>query len=376
MEGGGMGILPDSDLTNMKRGELFSQEVFWRDHQPWLKSCGYLLRPRYQPDWVASWIKDTSKEWPNCEDGESLLYPDLNDAIRVSDGSLVMIKRLQLPHFRGEVEAGRFFSTEPLASDPRNHCIPFLDVLEIPDQDNAVLIVMPLLQDFGIPPFETIGEVVDFFGQLFEGLYFMHINKVAHRDCKFNNVMMDATKLYPSPPHPINLKKRRDYTGPATPTTRTLKPVKYYFIDFGLSRRYDLAAPLESRLEEPGWGGDDTVPEFTKGTPCDPFPVDVYCLGNLIRRHFLKGFHHIKAKRGLRFMDPLIADMTREDPKDRPTMEQVVKRFEEIRGQLSGWKLRSRLVDADESPISGVFRSVVHWTKQVGLIGQRVQPIP
>lgn len=50
-------------------GKLMPGEYFWRDHQPWLETRGYKLRPRYSPDWVASWL-GTSKKYSNCEDGQ------------------------------------------------------------------------------------------------------------------------------------------------------------------------------------------------------------------------------------------------------------------------------------------------------------------
>lgn len=49
---------------------LWPSEVFWRDHQPWLEERGYLLRPRYQPDWVPWWT-GVRKDWSRCEDGQS-----------------------------------------------------------------------------------------------------------------------------------------------------------------------------------------------------------------------------------------------------------------------------------------------------------------
>ena len=45
-------VLPES--KNIDLGVLLSRELFWRDHQPWLEEKGYMLRPRYKPDWVAS----------------------------------------------------------------------------------------------------------------------------------------------------------------------------------------------------------------------------------------------------------------------------------------------------------------------------------
>lgn len=98
--------------------------------------------------------------------------------------------------------------------------------------------------------------------------------------------MMDATPLYPVPYHPFAILMKRDYSGWAKHLTRTQRPVKYYLIDFGISRRYD---PKDGPpFEDPIYGGDKSVPEFARSLdPCDPFPTDVYYLGNMIRRHFL-----------------------------------------------------------------------------------------
>jgi hypothetical protein len=99
--------------------------------------------------------------------------------------------------------------------------------------------------------------------------------------------MADASPLYDSPPHPFASHMKRDFSGEVkSSSNRTRSPIRYYLVDFGLSRRYN---PEDGpHLEPPGWGGDKTVPEFLASTDlCDPFPVDVYCLGNAIKRHFL-----------------------------------------------------------------------------------------
>lgn len=43
------------DATAMAEYRLYSVEIYWRDHYFWFKEHGYLLRPRYHPEWVASW---------------------------------------------------------------------------------------------------------------------------------------------------------------------------------------------------------------------------------------------------------------------------------------------------------------------------------
>lgn len=74
------------------------------------------------------------------------------------------------------------------------------DVLDVPDEPDCKLIVMPFLRTFYDPRFLTVGEAVEFFRQAFEvrvapsllssippliidvqGLRFMHAHHVAHR---------------------------------------------------------------------------------------------------------------------------------------------------------------------------------------------------
>lgn len=59
-------------------------------------------------------------------------------------------------------------------------------------------------------------------------------------------------------------------------------------------------------------------------------------------------------------MAPLVEEMTRQQPGDRPTIEQVIRRFQEIQGSLPEKKLRSRYVYRDESLLARPFRAVRH----------------
>ena len=79
-----------------------------------------------------------------------------------------MLKRVQMSRYPHEVEIAQFFSAEPLASNPKNCCVPIYDVLRIPNDEDAAILVMPLLYEFVQPLFETVGELVEFFRQIFE----------------------------------------------------------------------------------------------------------------------------------------------------------------------------------------------------------------
>jgi hypothetical protein len=144
-----------------------------------------MLRPRYMPDWEPSWSgKEIVSEW-DYADGVPLhvssmyvcttIYDDLKqrgtvicDGTRMSDGTYVALKILKPSIHPYEIDIGTFFSSDSLAHNPRNHCVPILEVLKVPDDDDMVIIVMPLLRYWDSPPFETVGEVVEFLGQLLE----------------------------------------------------------------------------------------------------------------------------------------------------------------------------------------------------------------
>ena len=57
---------PLPPLTSMSQN-LHDTEIFWRDHQKWLQSEGYMLRARYMPNWKPSW-EGTDKLRTLCED--------------------------------------------------------------------------------------------------------------------------------------------------------------------------------------------------------------------------------------------------------------------------------------------------------------------
>ncbi|KAG6855271.1 hypothetical protein H0H87_005757 [Tephrocybe sp. NHM501043] len=175
--------------------------------------------------------------------------------------------------------------------------------------------------------------------------------------------MADVGHLFNAPPHPFEDDMRRDFKGEAcVVTSRTKKPVKYYLLDFDLSREY---LPGAHRLEIPPWGGDKSVPEhLLPGQPlCDPFPVDVYCLGNCIRRAFLDGWLTImKPKEGFEFMRELIDDMTNPEPEKRPQMKEAVARLEAIVKGLSDDHLRSPVLEVGQH--LKWKKRLAHWAKQ------------
>ncbi|KAI4520858.1 hypothetical protein K525DRAFT_285554 [Schizophyllum commune Loenen D] len=365
-------------------------EQWWVDHREWLENRGYLLRPRFTPGWQPSW-HDPKVNVDDAEDRFPADRPNVLDAIKLPHGEPVMLKRVNKQH-SNEVDITTMLSSPSLAKDSRNHCVPVYDVLEIPDDDDLRILVLPLLRKYDDPPFDTVGEVVDCLRQVLECVQFLHEHNISHADFHRLNIMMDASPLFAVPFHPIRQTVRRDFKGPAEASyTRTERPVKYYIIDFGLSIRYESVDPPPS--EVPVLGGDKSVPEF-KGDdpskrygglskPYNPFPTDVYCLGNWIREDFLDGFHNEKTgevirskKLGFEFLRPLVDDMTQADPSARPNMDQVAERFESIVSSLSTSKLRSRVAKANDHPLYNMYWATKHWVRRVKLVAFRRPALP
>jgi hypothetical protein len=232
-----------------------------------------------------------------------------------------MLKKVPIREGPYELQINRLFSTEPLYSNPRNHCVHLLDVIELPNE--PPILVHPLLRPYHKPPLRTFGEFVTFFAQICEVcllcLYMARIGSLNlqgcsiyarksccpsvcsrsilsfprgsiltyARDCTHGNIMLDPSNMYPGSFHPVRMSRSKDFRHKAKAYSRTRRPSRYLLIDFGLSRHYDPAngPPLDKPLR----GGDKSAPEHQDGKAlCNPFPTDVYYLGNLVREYFMK----------------------------------------------------------------------------------------
>jgi hypothetical protein len=107
------------------------------------------------------------------------------------------------------------------------------------------------------------------------------------RDCTSENIMLDPSNMYPDSFHPADMRRNKDFCRKAKRYSRTWRPSRYFLIDFSLSRLYDPANGPP--LDDPVQSGDKSAPEHqNRETPCNPFPTDVYYLGNLIREDFMQ----------------------------------------------------------------------------------------
>ncbi|KAJ7726442.1 hypothetical protein DFH07DRAFT_852778, partial [Mycena maculata] len=347
-------------------------ERYWHQQRAFLARSGYRLRPKFNPDFafkISGLGRRALKEYRTHHWRSTIM-----DAERICDGHKVMLKSVSTKLHPNEVKIAQFFSSPPHVGNPRNHCIPIFEVLQDLDDPDKQILVMPHFIAFDQPRFDTVGEVVDCFRQIFEGLQYMHENFVAHRDCGIMNLLQDPTQLYPAGFHPVHTRRDPSFEGNALHITRTECWPRFYIIDFGLSHQYDPAegVPFEDVIR----GGDKSPPEH-RHDACNPFPTDIYFLGNLLKDEFLYSTHpydYIDSRRfihdPLDFLTPLLDDMTLKDPAQRPTISEVIQRFDDLCRPLGWWHLRQpgqKLYWTDVVP---------HRWKQFKRVLRRVPAVP
>ncbi|KAL5638219.1 hypothetical protein ACGC1H_005054 [Rhizoctonia solani] len=304
---------------------LNNTEQEWVIHEPYLKAKGYTLRPRYRPDWVPSW-KSNGKYPADCEDSWELPAVKTLDAIRDQDNKHVSLKK-SIPsndndeEAQHELEILQYLSQHGVRDDPRNHALQLLDSFPIPGSTNGVFLVTPFLSDWDAVPFSRFSELMDFIQQILEGLQFLHSHHIAHRDAQTANIMMDASLLYSEPFHPCDPHSSLDGKRRLKIKSRFEAPVRYCFIDFGLSSHF---SSLESRRLVTGVKGrEQRAPELLPAVPppYDPFKLDIFTIGMVFKENIFqkyRGFHGLRS---------WVDRMTAVDPNARPNADEALSLY-------------------------------------------------
>ena len=95
-----------------------------------------------------------------------MLVTNVMDATRISDGKLVSLKRVKSSS--QEIVIASLLSSEELRKDPRNHCVPILDIIADTEDPTLSFIIMPFLRHIDDPPFDTVGSILECMEQLLE----------------------------------------------------------------------------------------------------------------------------------------------------------------------------------------------------------------
>ncbi|KAI0629604.1 kinase-like domain-containing protein [Trametes polyzona] len=324
--------------------DLLPSEARWRDRYDFLQRRGYVLRPRYHPEWEPSWL-GTNLHPEFCEDSIQPTRFHVIDGTRKSDNKQVAIKCVK--NKGHEIQISQFISS---ICRPDDHCVAILEVLPDPLDNQMSLLVMPYLRPYNDPELQAVGDVVEFVSQVLVGLRFLHRNRIAHRDIAPPNIMMDARPLYPDGYHPLRMHRAPNGVHDAILLPRIDHPVQYYYIDFGLSTRF----PEGARPMAIGKVGRDMeIPELSDTVPYDAFKADVYALGNMLGKEFLRRFSNVE------FLRHLVNCMTQGEPDLRPPAEELVRMFQQLRALVPEASLRRRLVERSEQPYEKLINDTV-----------------
>ncbi|KAI0773703.1 kinase-like domain-containing protein [Fomes fomentarius] len=303
--------------------QLLSRELLWRDRQKFLQAHGYMLRPRYIAGWIPSW-----KSYQEVYEAE--------DHVRGPDGKLVMLKRV--PADSQELRVCSRLTSQELRNDPRNHCVPVLDVFTDAQDPGMAYIIMPFLRHIDDPGFDTVGSILTCVDELLRGLVFLHEKHVAHRDCTYMNIMMDATAMYPQGFHPTapHVLPTQVTTAPVVPRSRV--HVIYYYVGFSIST---CSSPDDTTKLFTGTKGlDRQVPEPSNKDPYDPFKGDIFMLGNMFRTSILQlQKTHLTKYSNVDSLLPLVEKMLSQTPAERPSANEALKQFRDISRKI--WPVHS-----------------------------------
>jgi len=308
---------PDDEYSVF--ANLAPDEAAWSEREELFKAHGYNFRPRLRKGWTPSWLTT----------GKSPLVDAYTD-----DGKLVLIKKVGRDG--GESRIAQMLNTPELREDPRNHCVPIIEMIDDPDNDSVSYMVMPLLRNADNPPFQYVKEMIDFVDQVLEGLVFLHEKGVAHRDCVLHNFLMNPGEMYPEGFHPVQVAYKRDYSGFADYLPRSAVGVKYYFADFGIS----VHMPDRLGLVTGTAGRDQDPPELSPNVPYDPFKLDIFIIGNMFKQEFCDQFSNVE------FLRPLADRMITQDPEQRPSADEALRDWCRLREGICAvnreWRPRPR----------------------------------
>lgn len=156
--------------------------------------------------------------------------------------------------------------------------------------------------------------------------------------------MMDpGTRLYPYGFHPSAQFYRLTKDKPpmleiSLSTSRTIAPPMYYIIDFGISLQFPESDPAP-RIQGTR-GHVEYVPEFLQKKPFDPFKVDVWCFGFVIRGFInvctlvlvaLNPFsrRYQNTEEDSKFLFSFSSKLLLDKPEERPTAAEAVALLDE-----------------------------------------------
>ncbi|KAF8897975.1 hypothetical protein CPB85DRAFT_193044 [Mucidula mucida] len=337
-------IADSSAVTSMGLEKRDIYELFWVRHQPLLLEKGYLLRPRYAPNWTPPWLlpdAPSADPWDNEDAHIPIKYHKVMDAIRLRDGLPVVFKRT--PYNSPEIQMLQILSDRRL-DVAENGAVDLLEVINIPVEKEGdpaeALIVMPKHIHFHRVQFHCRSEVAHFMRNVLETVEFLHQRHITHGDLGDRNIVMDYTDVCPDGYHFASLLGPDGFE-PLRQIPRCQVPfVEYYLIDFEGSLWCSAgraSAAVDPDHIKSQWR---CAPELNqpsgKHEMINPFALDIYNLG---KTFYTACCYYV----GLDDFQPLFEKMTAADVSMRPSAVEALHELNALETALSSERSKELL---------------------------------
>ncbi|KAG2004477.1 other/AgaK1 protein kinase [Coprinopsis cinerea AmutBmut pab1-1] len=218
-----------------------------------------------------------------------------------------------------ELKVWKRLSAPEVREDPRSNRT--LRVLDFITYDGLVFVVTPR---WGMPfvglSFPSVEHIFDMLEQFYDGLAFLHDNRIAHRDIDPGNMVMNALFDY--------FDETRDSVEIRDPSR-----VLYAHIDFEASALFAMDTDIDNVTMERAsrlstlWSG------LAEGQRSNPFRDDVYVL-TWVLQDWSRHIESIVPEIGS-FYDGILKDYSR-----TPRAEAALHQLREIRSKLTAEQLR------------------------------------
>ncbi|KZV62840.1 hypothetical protein PENSPDRAFT_590775 [Peniophora sp. CONT] len=213
------------------------------------------------------------------------LPDNLARARHAPHGTRIMIKAVGLRS--REAHIVRRLSSPAMRNDPRNHCIPILDIISVPDQDLTLLVMEEWSSELMPDTPCCLRLFLRALRSCVLHMVFLHEHRIAHLDISLRNLVTD-------------------YQG------------HYACIDYEASRCFEGVDDPRIHIDR----GTELPPEMERGEGGDPFAADVWAMGIL----FLRALH--MTGRNVPELVPIIRDMLADEPCERPRAPAVLRAFD------------------------------------------------
>ncbi|KAF6753289.1 other/AgaK1 protein kinase [Ephemerocybe angulata] len=272
-------------------------------------------KPRHFDSDVWPWPRRAYKE-------DRELNFELIQVVRVwpardANGRELMLRLASGPVPTDELKAFQRLNTAKARSDPRNHTLPILKYLTF---DGLVFVVMPRWSPVAFSPrasVSKVSELVHLAEVFYEGLEFLHENRIAHRDHFPGNAVLNSLMDHEA----LGL--------------RVPGEVRYAFIDFGAA----LVLPMDTDIDAVYVEREMRIGSHDLGLQpgvCNPFKDDVLLLTSLIQ-DTVRVIEDIVPEIGV-FFDSIL----RVDYNSCPSASEALRRFRVVRSSLSDRQLEQQ----------------------------------